>query len=75
MLIFKYKNIRKCATRRAVRLYGPIFKYEGFVRAVGWHSCLLYRWFKRFQGTSTVQSKLSNWLDSCQEIPLTSLIT
>ena len=34
----------------------------------------LYRWLKRFQGTSTARSKLSDWSDSCQEVPLTSLI-
>ena len=36
-----HSNIKKYMTRRAVRLYGPIFKYEGLVRAVGWHSCNL----------------------------------
>ena len=39
-----------------------------------WQACLciaylLYRWLKRFQATSTVQSKLSDWSDSCQEVP------
>ena len=36
---------------------------------------LLYRWLKRFQGTSTARSKLSDWSDSCQEVSPTSLIT
>ena len=36
---------------------------------------LLYRWLKRFEGTSTAQSKLSDWSDSCQEVSPTSLIT
>ena len=48
MVIFNlsllHKNIKKYTTRRAVRLYGPIFKCEGFVRAVGWHSCCQGRW-------------------------------
>ena len=35
----------------------------------------LYRWLKRFQGTSTTRSKLSSWSDSCQEVSPISLIT